>query len=110
MKKIWFKSVLLALAGFMATSCGDFLEIYPLTMVYEDNYWNEKKDVDQIVYGCYTRMQDADYLKRVFMWGEVRSDNIGQETRSDVGYNWQESYVLREDILSKNPQSSLKIN
>ena len=106
MKKIWFKSVLLALAGFMATSCGDFLEIYPLTMVYEDNYWNEKKDVDQIVYGCYTRMQDADYLKRVFMWGEVRSDNIGQETRSDVGYNWQESYVLREDILSKNPYTS----
>ena len=50
MKKIWFKSVLLALVGFMATSCGDFLEIYPLTMVYEDNYWNEKKDVDQIVY------------------------------------------------------------
>ena len=106
MKKIWFKSVLLALAGFMATSCGDFLEIYPLTMVYEDNYWNEKKDVDQIVYGCYTRMQDADYLKRVFMWGEVRSDNIGQATRSDVGYNWQESYVLREDILSKNPYTS----
>ncbi len=27
------------------TSCGDFLDIYPLTMVYEDNYWNEKNDV-----------------------------------------------------------------
>lgn len=106
MKKIWFKSVLLALTGFMATSCGDFLEIYPLTMVYEDNYWNEKKDVDQIVYGCYTRMQDADYLKRVFMWGEVRSDNIGQETPTYVGYNWEECYVLREDILSKNIYTS----
>lgn len=106
MKKIWFKSVLLALVGFMATSCGDFLEIYPLTMVYEDNYWNEKKDVDQIVYGCYTRMQDADYLKRVFMWGEVRSDNIGQETPDYVGYTWDECYVLREDILSKNQYTS----
>lgn len=57
MKKIWFKSAFLAMVGMSMTSCGDFLDIYPLTMVYEDNYWNEKNDVDQIVTGCYTRMQ-----------------------------------------------------
>ena len=58
MKKIWFKSAFLAMVGMSMTSCGDFLDIYPLTMVYEDNYWNEKNDVDQIVTGCYTRVQD----------------------------------------------------
>ena len=53
------------------TSCGDFLDIYPLTMVYEDNYWNEKNDVDQIVTGCYTRMQDDDFVRRLFIWGRA---------------------------------------
>lgn len=46
MKKIWFKSAFLAMVGMSMTSCGDFLDIYPLTMVYEDNYWNEKNDVE----------------------------------------------------------------
>ena len=75
MKKIWFKSAFLAMVGMSMTSCGDFLDIYPLTMVYEDNYWNEKNDVDQIVTGCYTRMQDDDFVRRLFIWGESRSDN-----------------------------------
>ena len=35
MKKIWFKSAFLAMVGMSMTSCGDFLDIYPLTMVYE---------------------------------------------------------------------------
>ena len=51
MKKIWFKSAFLAMVGMSMTSCGDFLDIYPLTMVYEDNYWNEKNDVDHPVSG-----------------------------------------------------------
>ena len=82
MKNKWFKSALLAVAGMSMTSCGDFLEIYPLTMVYEDNYWNEKNDVDQIVTGCYTRMQDDDFLRRLFIWGESRSDNTRRGFRS----------------------------
>ena len=102
MKNIGFKSVLLALAGCLSTSCGDFLEIYPLDMVYEDNYWNEKADVDQIMNGVYVRMQQADYMRRLFVWGEVRSDNINQETAEHVTSGWDEYKILREDINSKN--------
>ena len=83
MKKIWFRSAFLAMVGMSMTSCGDFLDIYPLTMVYEDNYWNEKNDVDQIVTGCYTRMQDDDFVRRLFIWGESRSDNTRRGFKSD---------------------------
>ena len=36
------------MVGMSMTSCGDFLDIYPLTMVYEDNYWNGIRQI--IVY------------------------------------------------------------
>ena len=103
MKNMGLKSAIVALAGMSFVSCGDFLEIYPLTMVYEDNYWNEKADVDQIVTGCYTRMQDDDFMRRVFIWGEVRSDNIGAGN-NDVTYkvDWDEAKILDEDLLSTN--------
>ena len=102
MKNKWFKSALLAVAGMSMTSCGDFLEIYPLTMVYEDNYWNEKNDVDQIVTGCYTRMQDDDFLRRLFIWGESRSDNTRRGFRANFSATSDEGYILSENILSTN--------
>lgn len=104
MKKIWFKSVCVALAGLSLASCGDFLQIYPLTMVYEDNYWNEKNDVDQIVAGCYTRMQDDDFMRRVFLWGEVRSDNVsysGGKLRNP-NVETDEAKFANENIISTN--------
>ena len=108
MKKIWFKSVCLALAGLSVASCGDYLQIYPLTMVYEDNYWNEKNDVDQIVAGCYTRMQDDDFMRRVFLWGEVRSDNViysGAKLRNP-NVESDEAKFVNENILSTNVYTS----
>lgn len=103
MKKIWFKSAILALAGLSTTSCGDFLDIYPLTMVYEDNFWTEKADVDQILAGCYTRMQDDDFMRRLFIWGEVRSDNVIANIGSPKYNNTSpEAYLSVENLLSTN--------
>ena len=59
------------------SSCGDFLAIEPKTIVSEDNFWNEKTDIDQMVTGVYTKMQSDAYIRRCIVWGEVRSDNIG---------------------------------
>ena len=102
MKKIWFKSAFLAMVGMSMTSCGDFLDIYPLTMVYEDNYWNEKNDVDQIVTGCYTRMQDDGFVRRLFIWGESRSDNTRKGFHPKFSATSAEGYILSENILSNN--------
>lgn len=106
MKEIWFKSAFLAMAGMSVASCGDFLEIYPLTMVYEDNYWNEKSDVDEIVTGCYTRMQDDDFVRRLFIWGESRSDNTRQGFNPNFSATSAEGYILSENILSTNAYTS----
>lgn len=100
MKYINNKLLLLALSGLTMTSCADFLDITPLTMVVEDNYWNEKSDVEQIVIGCYNRMQDNDFMYRLLAWGEMRSDNV------TVGFNVSttssEYNLLNENLLSTN--------
>lgn len=100
MKYIKNRLLLLALSGLTMTSCADFLDITPLTMVVEDNYWNEKSDVEQIVMGCYSRMQDNDFMYRLLAWGEMRSDNV------TVGFNVSttssEYNLLTENLLSTN--------
>ena len=67
---------MLACAGLLLAACGDFLEIKPRDIVTEDNFWNEKSDVDQMVLGCYTAMQSDAFIRRCIVWGELRSDNI----------------------------------
>ena len=92
----------MALTGLALVSCSDFLEITPRNMVTEDNFWNEKADIDQSVAGVYTQMQSDNFISRCIVWGEVRSDNIypGSKVQND---NYDLYQVLRENLLSTSP-------
>lgn len=89
------------MVGFAAVSCADFLEIEPRDIVTEDNFWNEKTDIDQMVAGCYASMQTEDFINRCIVWGELRSDNLypGVNVENDHYDIYQ---VLRENLLSTN--------
>lgn len=104
MKNIWFKSAVFALASMSLGSCADFLDIDPLTLVFEENYWNEQNDVDQIMYGTYSRMQSDDYLRRLIVWGEMRSENIGSgfRTTGAISLSSNEGLILSESLKSTN--------
>ncbi len=79
MKNYKIKSIILAgVACLGLSSCGDFLNIEPKTFVSEDNFWNEKTDIDQMVAGTYVKMQSSDIISRCIVWGELRSDNLGE--------------------------------
>ena len=65
-----------ALAVCSFSSCEDFLNIKPLNDIVLENFWDEKSDVDNMISGCYSTMQSADFVYRLMVWGEVRSDNI----------------------------------
>ena len=91
---------LLGLAGLSMTSCSDFLEIDPLNEIVMEQFWNEKADVEGIIAGCYSGMQNEQVIRRMMVWGEFRSDNIGigQNINDDGNlYN-----VLNENITAKN--------
>ena len=101
MKNYNVKSILLAIMALMTmASCGDFLEIEPKNFVSEDNFWNEKTDIDQMVIGTYTKMQSEAFIRRLIMWGETRSDNIQDGLNCSGQLDIYRT--LQEQLLSTN--------
>ena len=101
MKSYNIKSILLAgVACLTLASCGDFLEIEPKNFVSEDNFWNEKTDIDQMVTGTYTKMQNSAFIQRLIMWGETRSDNIQDGLNCSGQLDIYRT--LQEQLLSTN--------
>jgi hypothetical protein len=71
----------IALGAFMAlcagmTSCEDFLTIYPTNEIVDEQFWEDKNDLDNVVNAVYRRMIQEDILTRYIYWGECRSDNF----------------------------------
>lgn len=100
--KTIIKSCALALGiGALTTGCADFVNIIPKDLVTEENFWDEKADVDQMVAGVYYKMQSDPMMRRYIVWGELRSDNIyiGKDTQTRDGSVYE---ILRENILSTN--------
>lgn len=65
-----------ALFASSLTACDDFLNIIPLNDVVLENYWTEEADVASVVNSCYAQLESGDCLKRMLVWGEMRSDNL----------------------------------
>ena len=100
MKKIHYYIVcaICAICGF--TSCSDFLEIKPQNEIILEDFWNEKADVEAIIAGCYSGMQSEAVIKRMMVWGEFRSDNIGPGSNVQSDGNLEK--ILKENIDAKN--------
>ena len=82
------------------TSCSDFLDIKPQNEIIFEDFWNEKADVDNVVAGCYSALQNDGVRKRMMIWGEARTENVmaGQGINNDVNlYN-----ILKENITAMN--------
>ena len=100
MKRIHYYIVcaISAICGF--ASCSDFLEIEPLNEIILEKFWNEKADVDAIIAGCYSGLQSECAIKRMMIWGEFRSDNIGPG--SNITSDGSLEKILMENIDAKN--------
>ena len=60
----------------LMTSCEDFLNTVPLNEIVLENFWENENEVNSVVYSCYSRMSQGDFLTRLMLWGELRSDNV----------------------------------
>ena len=98
--RLWGLAGLVGLMGLSMTSCSDFLEIDPQNEIVLEQFWNEKADVDGIVAGCYSSMQYDGVVRRMMVWGEFRSDNIG--IGQNTTYDNNLLNVLNENITAKN--------
>jgi len=81
-----FSAVAIVAAGFGFSSCD--IDLLPLNEVVYENFWTDKSDVESVVSACYGSFQDDNYVTRLIVWGEDRSDNVtaGQELSNDLRF------------------------
>lgn len=99
-KGLALASLLFPLSSLLFTSCSDFLDIPSRSEIVFEEFWKEKADVDNIVAGCYSKLQSSDVIKRMIIWGEARSENVmpGSNINSDGNLE----NILMENITTKN--------
>lgn len=59
--------------------CEDFLETKPLDKMVEEDYWKTRSDVQSVLLACYKEMTSDNFMTRIMVGGEFRSDNVRQE-------------------------------
>lgn len=97
MKKTFLYISLLAGLS-IGTSCNDFLDLQPLNEIVAENYWTEKADVQSVINSCYAGLEAPEAIQRMFVWGEMRSDNITTSNST----TWEIQQIIAENILETN--------
>ena len=102
MKRITYYSsiAVLGLASLSMLSCNDFLTIYPQDRVVEENFWEDKNDLEGVRYGAYMQMSNT--LLNLNVWGDIRSD----------AYHWNSHNPNKNEyreIMLGNPDSTMSV-
>lgn len=90
----------------MTCSCEDFLTISPTDRIISDDYWKSKGDVNSVLAESYRLMTTSDFLNRLIVWGELRSDNI---VEGNYGGNNDIKYIMEANLLPNNSYTSWNV-
>ena len=82
---------------FTFSSCEDYLTITPTNAIVEEEFWQDKNDLNNALFGCYKSMTEDAFLNRVIYWGEMRSDNC--DRAPELGSTADETNVMNANIL-----------
>jgi len=97
-------ALLLGIAAWTLTSCQDWLTITPTTQVVEENYWEDKNDLEGVRYAAYTQMCST--LEKMVLWGDLRSDSYSlnnDDRSSSIPDLYQE---IREGRIDRDSAST----
>lgn len=87
-----------------ATSCEDFLTLYPQDRVVEENFWEDKNDLEGVRYGAYSQL--ASTVEKLIIWGDIRSDAYTQNPVYDIS---QSNYDLFKKITDVQLDSTMSV-
>lgn len=97
-KKIYTKLLLagsLVVMSGALSSCNDFLTILPTDQIPEENFWQDKSDLDGVLAGAYEKLSQSSQTARIIQWGELRSDNLAQNDMEQTDISFVQSAVLQ---------------
>ena len=84
-------------SGGVLTSC---LDVQPQNEIILEQFWNEQKDGENIVAGCYSGMQTYGMISRMLIWGEFRSENV--VNNGTITDDVDLERLLKENITASN--------
>ena len=95
---------LLGLIAVSTSSCEDWLTVYPQDRVVEEQFWEDKNDLEGVRYAAYQHM--ASTASKMAQWGDLRSDIfiINPNTNSAQG-----DRDMYEEIKQGMPDSSMTL-
>ena len=67
-----YNIVLMAVMGIGMTSCDDYLTIYPQDRIIEENFWEDRNDLEGVRYAAYAQL--GSQIEKLIIWGDMRSD------------------------------------
>ncbi len=103
MKRIKIASALIVVT-LAASSCQDWLTIYPQTQVVEEDFWEDKNDLEGVRYAAYQQMCST--LEQIVLWGDLRSDSYTLSTADESTTTQQLYKEIREGRLDKDSAES----
>ena len=103
-KNIYQTICLTGLLALSTTSCTDWLTLYPQDRVVEENFWEDKNDLEGVRYGAYRQM--AQTVSKFVVWGDLRSDSY---TINSVDHSSQGNRDTYVEIVNGMPDSSMSV-
>ncbi len=102
--KLYQYACLLGLVALSTTSCEDWLEVYPQDRIVEEQFWEDKNDLEGVRIAAYKQM--ASTVGKLAVWGDLRSDSYILNPTEDGA---QGSRDLYNEIMKAMPDSSMSI-
>lgn len=100
-KKIKYAALLGCMAlGTTLTSCNDWLTLYPMDKIVEENFWEDKKDLESVRNAAYVNMISSACMERYMVWGELRGDNFDKNPGGSLQSELQD--ILNVDLKPSN--------
>ena len=102
--KLYQYACLLGLMALSTTSCEDWLEVYPQDRIVEEQFWEDKNDLEGVRYAAYKQM--AATVNKLAVWGDLRSDSYILNPTEDGSQGSRDTY---NEIMKAMPDSSMSI-
>ena len=103
-KNIYHTVCLTGLLALGTSSCTDWLTIYPQDRVVEENFWEDKNDLEGVRYGAYRQM--AQTVSKLAVWGDLRSDSYAINSVEHSDQKSRDTYI---EIVNGMPDSSMDV-
>ena len=86
------------------SSCEDWLTVYPQDRIVEENFWEDKNDLEGVRYAAYQQMCST--INSLILWGDMRSDSYSLSS-SDEDQDTHDLYQeIRDGRLERDSASS----